>query len=77
MLWLCGGSTDFSKTPDEQAAQFFHFDMDRPRWLKFFSVRQMSLWKVVHTCLLKFAQNKGNPKSILKKGYVRLSEASN
>src|SRR5690606_18205340 len=22
--------------PDARAAQFFHFDMDRPRWLKFF-----------------------------------------
>jgi hypothetical protein len=28
--------TSFSHGPDSEAGQFFHFDMDRPKWLKFF-----------------------------------------
>ena len=28
--------TAFSKVPDSEAAQFYHFDMDRVKWLKFF-----------------------------------------
>ncbi len=28
--------TDFSDKPDSEAAQYYHFDMDRPKWLKFF-----------------------------------------
>ncbi len=28
--------TSFSDKPDMAAAQYYHFDMDRPKWLKFF-----------------------------------------
>ena len=28
-------STSFSNQPDKKAAQLFHFDLDRPKWLKF------------------------------------------
>lgn len=28
--------TAYSQIPDSEAAQYFHFDMDRPKWLKYF-----------------------------------------
>ncbi len=68
-------STDFSKTPDEEAAQFFHFDMDRPRWLKFFfCLTDVNSDSGPHVFVKGSHKTNGIPRSILKKGYSRLSE---
>jgi hypothetical protein len=67
--------TGFSHQPDEEAAQFFHFDMDRIKWLKFF----INLTEVVPEsgphCFVKGSHRTGGiPRELLSRGYVRLSD---
>jgi hypothetical protein len=63
-----------SKIPDKEAAQYWHFDMDRPRWLKvFFYLTEVNKNNGPHmfipgTHLL----GKKFPSQFRKRGYVRL-----
>jgi hypothetical protein len=71
MWWL----TDYSDRPDAQAAQFFHFDMDRPKWLKFFIyLTDVSTDNGPHSFVVGSQRSGGIPRSLLKKGYARLSD---
>jgi hypothetical protein len=71
MWWL----TDFSKAPDSQAAQYFHFDMDRPKWLKFFIyLTDVSSMNGPHTFVAGSHRSGAIPRDLLKKGYSRLAD---
>ncbi|MGI0134339.1 MAG: phytanoyl-CoA dioxygenase family protein [Candidatus Micrarchaeaceae archaeon] len=71
MWWL----TSFSENPDAQAAQFFHFDMDRPKWLKFFIyLGDVTTLNGPHMYVAGSHRSGGIPPRLLKKGYARLSD---
>jgi hypothetical protein len=71
MWWV----TAFSDRPDSRAAQYFHFDMDRPKWLKFFIYLTDVESKNGPHIFVRGSQRTGAiPYSILRKGYARLSD---
>lgn len=71
MWWV----TDFSDQPDAQAAQFFHFDMDRPKWIKFFIYLTDVLPSTgPHTFIARSHRTGGIPRNLLQRGYARLSD---
>jgi ectoine hydroxylase-related dioxygenase (phytanoyl-CoA dioxygenase family) len=61
--------------PDSEAAQFFHFDMDRVKWLKFFFyITDVSPQNGPH-CFIKGSHKAGGiPRALLKHGYSRLPD---
>jgi hypothetical protein len=68
--------TAFSKDPDKSAAQYYHFDMDRVKWVKlFFCITDVTPESGPH-CFVAGSHRRGaTPKALLKKGYARLNEA--
>ncbi len=67
--------TSFSKNPDKDAAQFYHFDMDRIKWLKFFFyVTDVNPESGPHCFVAESHRTGGTPKSLLQKGYARLTD---
>ena len=67
--------TRFSDKPDMAAAQFYHFDMDRPKWLKFFIyLTDVESGNGPHTFIAGSHKSCGIPSSILRKGYARLTD---
>ena len=67
--------TDYSDQPDSAAAQFFHFDMDRPKWIKFFIyLTDVGPNNGPHTFVAGSHVSGGIPSSLLKKGYARLTD---
>jgi ectoine hydroxylase-related dioxygenase (phytanoyl-CoA dioxygenase family) len=67
--------TNFSDKPDSEAAQFFHFDMDRPKWLKFFIyLTDVEATNGPHIFVAGSHRSEGIPSSMLKKGYARLTD---
>lgn len=67
--------TDFSDTPDSEAAQYFHFDMDRPKWLKFFIyLTDVETTSGPHTFVADSHRTGSIPLNLLRKGYARLTD---
>ena len=67
--------TAYSDKPDMDAAQYYHFDMDRPKWLKFFIyLTDVTADNGPHTFIAGSQQTGGIPESMLKKGYARLGD---
>jgi hypothetical protein len=67
--------TSHSEQPDSEAAQFFHFDMDRPKWLKFFIyLTDVAPENGPHTFVAGSQRTGGIPEHLLKKGYARISD---
>lgn len=67
--------TSYSDKPDKGAAQYFHFDMDRPKWLKFFIyLTDVKPENGPHTFVKESHKTNGIPESMLKKGYARLTD---
>lgn len=67
--------TAFSSRPDEEAAQFFHFDMDRLCWLKFFFyLTDVGPENGPHTFVAGSQRRNGIPSALLRKGYARLTD---
>lgn len=67
--------TNFSDKPDSQAAQFFHFDMDRPKWLKFFIyLTDVESVNGPHSFVSGSHRTGGIPPDLLSKGYTRLED---
>ncbi|MBI3544180.1 MAG: phytanoyl-CoA dioxygenase family protein, partial [Deltaproteobacteria bacterium] len=67
--------TAFSKEPDKDAAQFFHFDMDRLRWIKFFFyLTDVAPENGPHTFVAGSHRRNGIPSELLRQGYARLSD---
>ena len=67
--------TDFSDVPDSEAAQYFHFDMDRPKWLKFFIyLTDVETTNGPHSFVAESHKTRGIPANLLRKGYARLTD---
>lgn len=64
-----------SATPDKNAAQYFHFDMDRLRWVKFFFyVTNVTSANGPHVFVPSSQRDYGVPFVLRKKGYARLTD---
>lgn len=64
-----------SPRPDKGAAQYWHFDMDRIKWLKFFVyLTDVGPENGPHSFVSGSHRNGGISSSLLKKGYSRLSD---
>lgn len=64
-----------SSQPDKNAAQWWHFDLDRPKWLKFFFfLTDCSIENGAHSFVSGSHKNNGIPWSLRKKGYERLDD---
>jgi hypothetical protein len=67
--------TDYSSKPDSEAAQYFHFDMDRPKWVKFFIyLTDVTSENGPHSFVAGSHRTGAIPHSLLKQGYARLSD---
>lgn len=67
--------TAYSKQPDQDAAQFYHFDMDRIKWLKFFIyLTDVEADNGPHCFIAGSHRSGGIPRALLAKGYTRLSD---
>jgi hypothetical protein len=67
--------TNYSPHPDAQAAQFFHFDMDRIKWLKVFVyLSDVGPENGPHSFVKGSHRTGGIPLSLLLRGYERLSD---
>lgn len=67
--------TNFHSQPDSEAAQFYHFDLDRLKWLKvFIYLTDVGPHDGPHSFIEGSHGLKGIPHSFLSKGYVRLSD---
>jgi hypothetical protein len=71
MWWI----TNINKTPDDQAAQLYHFDMDKVKFLKFFLyLTDVGPENGPH-CFIKRSQKSGGiPAPLLQRGYARLPD---
>ena len=66
--------TAFSDQPDSEAAQFYHFDMDRIKWLKFFiCLTDVAPENGPHFFISGSHRTSGIPRDLLSRGYVRLT----
>ncbi len=67
--------TNYSQHPDAQAAQFFHFDMDRIKWLKVFVyLSDVGPDNGPHSFVKGSHRTGGIPLSLLLRGYERLTD---
>lgn len=67
--------TAFSRLPDSDAAQFYHFDLDRPRWLKVFCyLTDVGPENGPHCFVRGSHRDFGIPWRLRSKGYARLGD---
>ena len=67
--------TNFKLEPDSEAAQFYHFDMDRIKWLKIFIyLTDVGPNDGPHAFISGSHKSGGIPTQFLDRGYVRLSD---
>lgn len=68
--------TNFHSRPDSEAAQFYHFDLDRLKWLKVFVyITDVGSDDGPHSFIEGSHAPGGIPQNLLNKGYARLSDA--
>lgn len=68
-------TTNFNTLPDSNAAQLYHFDLDRPKWLKFLTyVNDVDFSNGPHCFIKKTHKNNAIPFSLRSKGYVRIDD---
>lgn len=71
-------STNFNKDPDGEAAQLYHFDLDKPKWLKFLTyVNDVGIENGPHCFIKKSHKNNAIPFNLRSKGYVRIEDHNN
>lgn len=71
-------STNFKKEADGEAAQLYHFDLDKPKWLKFLTyVNDVGIDNGPHCFIKKTHKNNAIPFSLRSKGYVRINDQNN
>ena len=71
-------STNFKKEPDKEAAQLYHFDLDKPKWLKFLTyVNDVGIDNGPHCFIKKTHKNNAIPFSLRSKGYIRIDDQNN
>jgi len=67
--------TNFHTEPDSEAAQFYHFDLDRFKWLKvFIYLTDVGPEDGPHSFIEGSHVRQGIPQHFLDRGYVRLSD---
>jgi hypothetical protein len=67
--------TNFHDQPDSEAAQFYHFDLDRIKWFKVFVyLTDVGPDNGPHSFIEGSHRTGGIPQSMLRRGYVRLSD---
>lgn len=67
--------TDFQDQPDAEAAQLYHFDMERVKWLKFFVyITDVTKDSGPHCFIKQTHLPKSVPESLLKRGYARITD---
>lgn len=67
--------TNFHDQPDSEAAQFYHFDLDRFKWLKvFIYLTDVGPEDGPHSFIEGSHRVGGIPQSFLDRGYVRLTD---
>lgn len=67
--------TAHQKTPDSNAAQLYHFDMERVKWLKFFFYLTDVTTESGPHCFVKGTHNaEFVPPELLTRGYVRIQD---
>jgi hypothetical protein len=67
--------TAFSDQPDAEAAQYYHFDLDRIKWVKFFIyLTEVTSESGPHYFIAKSHRTGGIPAALLAKGYARLTD---
>jgi hypothetical protein len=67
--------TNYHAQPDSQAAQFFHFDMDRIKWLKvFIYLTDVGPDNGPHSFVRGSHRTRGIPSNLLLRGYKRLTD---
>jgi hypothetical protein len=67
--------TNYSAQPDAEAAQFFHFDMDRIKWLKVFVyLTEVGPDNGPHSFVRGSHRTDGIPSRLLLRGYQRLTD---
>lgn len=67
--------TPFHQQPDSEAAQYYHFDMDRLKWFKvFIYLTDVGPDDGPHAFIAGSHRSGAIPASMLRKGYVRLSD---
>ena len=65
----------YTTSADKNAAQWFHFDMERTKWIKFFFyITDVDTDSGPHTFIPKTHSTWGSPTALRKKGYSRLSD---
>lgn len=71
-LWW---NTAFNSRPSENAAQLFHFDMDRIKWLKIFIyLTDVHAENGPHSFVKGSHKTSGIPGELLARGYARLTD---
>lgn len=67
--------TNFQSKADSEAGQFYHFDLDRLKWLKvFIYLTDVGPQDGPHSFIEGSHASGGIPQNLLEKGYVRLSD---
>lgn len=73
MWWSCAGK--FSGDAARALAQMYHFDMDRPKWLKiFFYLTDVEEKNGPHVFVRKTHRTGFIPQQLLDRGYTRLTD---
>lgn len=68
-------NTAMQDRPDARAAQYYHFDMDRPRWIKFFFyLTDVGPENGPHRFIRGSHRTGGIARDLLAKGYARLDD---
>ena len=71
-------STNFKKDPDGEAAQLHHFDLDKPKWLKFLTyINDVGVDNGPHCFIKKTHKINAIPFHLRSKGYVRIEDHDN
>ena len=68
-------TTSWNKAPDSQAAQLYHFDMDKVKFLKFFMyITDVGPQNGAHCFIKGSHRSDGIPLTLLERGYSRISD---
>lgn len=72
-MWWC---TSYSKQASSEAAQKYHFDLERPKWLKIFVyLTDIDEETGPHCFVAKTHKSNRIPWKMLKKGYARIEDS--
>ena len=68
-------STPYGESPSSEAAQMYHYDMERAKWLKiFFYLTDVDENNGPHYYIQGSHKINSKPKELLSKGYVRIND---